>query len=90
MVIEYLLVYLAALNLITFVLFGVDKRAAIKSQQRISERTLLGLAFLGGSIGGLLGMKVFRHKTRKPKFTVAIPLMLLLQIAAALYCLNVF
>ena len=82
---EVLLVYLAVVNLITFIMFGVDKRAAIKGKQRTRESTLLFFAFIGGSVGALFAMKLFRHKTRKPKFTVTIPFMLILQIAAVLY-----
>ncbi len=87
---EVLLVYLAVVNLITFVMFGVDKRAAIKGKQRIRESTLLLFAFIGGSVGALFAMKLFRHKTRKPKFTVAIPLMLFVQVAGVCYLLNLF
>ena len=87
---EVLLVYLAVVNLITFVMFGVDKRAAIKEKQRIRESTLLFFAFIGGSVGALFAIKLFRHKTRKPKFTVAIPLMLFVQVAVICYLLNLF
>ncbi len=90
MIIEYLVIYLIAINLITFVLFGIDKRAAIKGRTRIRVATLLSFAFIGGSLGGLIAMHLFRHKTRKLNFTVGIPLMLVLQIAAIMYFLNVF
>lgn len=89
MLIKLLLIYLVIINLITFIIFGVDKRAAIKGKQRIREATLLLFAFIGGSLGGLVAIYLFRHKTRKPKFTVTIPLMLILQIAAILYFLKV-
>ncbi len=90
MLIEILLVYLAAVNLITFIMFGVDKRAAIKGKQRIRELTLLFFALIGGSVGAIFAMKIFRHKTRKPKFTVTIPLMLFVQVAVICYLLNLF
>ncbi|MBQ7107577.1 MAG: DUF1294 domain-containing protein [Clostridia bacterium] len=89
MLIKLLLIYLVIINLITFIIFGADKRAAIKGKQRIREATLLLFAFIGGSLGGLVAIYLFRHKTRKPKFTVTIPLMLILQIAAILYFLKV-
>ena len=57
----------------------MDKSKAIKHKRRIRESTLLGLSFFGGAAGGLLGMCVFRHKTRKPYFLYGLPLMLLIQ-----------
>jgi uncharacterized membrane protein YsdA (DUF1294 family) len=59
---------LIVLNLWTFGLFGFDKRASHKGNSRISERTLLSLAFLGGAIGGVIGTYIFRHKTKKSPF----------------------
>lgn len=74
-------------NLLTFVLYGVDKLRAKQADRRIPERTLLLLPYLGGSVGALLGMWIFRHKTKHLKFRILVPLALLLQIAAvaALY-----
>ena len=89
MVIGYLGIYLIAINLITFVIFGVDKLAAIKGQTRIRERTLLLLAFVGGSVGGLSAMYLFWHKIRKLKFKLCVPLILALHIAAFLYFKNI-
>ena len=85
MKIGYLEIYLIAVNLITFVTFGVDKLAAVKGRRRIRERTLLTLSFIGGSVGGLTAMYIFWHKVRKLKFTLAVPLMLILHVAAFLY-----
>lgn len=76
--------YLVLINGIAFVLFGVDKRRARRQQWRIPEATLLGFAALGGSIGALLGMRLFHHKTRHPKFFVGVPVILGLQIALAI------
>ena len=73
--------YLVLINVITFAVYGADKRRAQKDRGRVPERTLFLLAVLGGSIGALLGMRVFRHKTRHWYFRVFIPLILLLQIA---------
>lgn len=74
-----ILIYIAVINIITFILFGMDKSRAIKHKRRIRESTLLGLSFFGGAAGGLLGMYVFRHKTRKSYFLYGLPLMLLIQ-----------
>ncbi len=82
-----LLVYLAVLNLVTFALYGADKRRAKKGQWRIPEKTLLILPLLGGSVGGILGMAVFHHKTRHWYFRFGLPAMLLLQAAGAVYLL---
>ena len=72
-----LLGILLGMSLLTFVLFGIDKHRAQTRQWRIPEATLLLSALFGGSLGGLLGMLVFRHKTRKPKFYLTIPALLL-------------
>lgn len=74
-------IYIILINLIAFVVFGIDKRKARKGQWRVPESTLFILAIIGGSIGALLGMLVFRHKTKHRKFTIGIPLILALQIA---------
>ena len=80
-----LLAYLALINLLTFVFYGVDKRRAQKGAWRISEKTLLLLPLLGGSIGGILGMRVFRHKTKHWYFQFGVPAVLVLQLAVAAY-----
>ena len=72
-----LLGILLGMSLLAFVLFGIDKHRAQARQWRIPEATLLLTALFGGSLGALLGMLAFRHKTRKPKFYLTIPLMLL-------------
>ena len=74
-------IYIILINLIAFVVFGIDKRKARKGQWRVPESTLFILALIGGSIGALTGMLVFRHKTKHRKFTIGIPLILALQIA---------
>ena len=68
---------LVVLNLFAFVLMGLDKYFAIQQRNRISERNLLSLAFMGGSLGIYFGMVVFRHKTRKALFNLGVPLMML-------------
>lgn len=77
--------YLLAINLITFIVYGVDKYKAKKAKWRISEATLLLMAAIGGSIGAWLGMKVWHHKTLQKKFKYGIPAILLLQIIAIIY-----
>jgi len=79
-----MLYYAAAyllVNLIAFAMMGIDKRRAEKGRWRISERALLIACALFGAAGGLLGMKLFRHKTKKPKFSFGVPALLFLQIA---------
>lgn len=82
-VITYLLWYLAAVNLVTFTVYGVDKAKARRGAWRVPEKTLFLLPLLGGSVGALLGMLVFRHKTKHWYFVWGIPLILLAQIALA-------
>ena len=62
---KYLILFLLITNLITFIVFGIDKRKAVKGRWRIPEKTLLLMGLVFGSVGQLLGMKVFRHKTNK-------------------------
>ncbi len=87
LVIYILAGYTLLINLITFILYGVDKLKAKKELRRISESTLLWTAFLGGSVGALLGMIVFHHKTNHLKFQILVPLFFVFHIAAtaALY-----
>ena len=74
-----LLGYLLIINAAAFLLMRADKQKARKRQWRIPEATLFGAALLGGSLGILLGMYVFRHKTRKPRFYALIPLIFMIQ-----------
>ena len=75
------LIYLAVMNVVTFFLYGIDKLKAKRSKWRISEATLIWLSVFGGSVGALLGMKAWHHKTQHAKFKYGIPLILLAQIA---------
>lgn len=81
--IAVLLFYLLLINAVGFLIMLADKKKAQKGLWRIPESTLLTIALLGGSLGSLIGMKWFRHKTRKAKFSVGIPLILLLQLLLA-------
>ncbi len=85
---QYLIpAYLVLANLVGFALMGIDKRKARKHLFRIPEKTLFLASILGGSIGTLTGMYVFRHKTRHWYFVVGMPLILILQI---LICIRFF
>lgn len=81
---EILLLYLLIINAVGFLLMLADKFKAKRNLWRIPEATLMGVAAIGGSVGSLLGMYAFRHKTRHLKFTIGIPVILAVQIMAAL------
>lgn len=77
-----ILLFLAALvayNFVVFAVYGVDKGKAKKGAWRIPERVLIFLAVIGGSVGALLGMIVFHHKTKKPKFYIGVPAILIVE-----------
>jgi len=78
--------YLIGINVLTFLLYGIDKWKAQKSKWRIPEETLIWLAIVGGSIGALIGMYLFRHKTKHRKFTLGVPVIILAQ-AVVIYFL---
>lgn len=82
---DFFLSYLIAINLVAFIVFGIDKYKAIKNKWRIPEKSLFGLALLGGSIGAMLGMKVFHHKVAKRTFYLGIPAIFILQLLAVGY-----
>ena len=87
---EYLAYYLAAVNVLLCILMGTDKLLAKLHKRRIPERTLFLLAFLGGALGGTLGMYSFRHKTLHKSFAIGFPLLAVVQIAAAAYLIIKF
>ena len=80
-----LLLYLAAVNVVAFAVYGADKRRAKKGKRRVPEKTLFLLAVIGGSVGALAGMRVFRHKTRHWYFVWGIPAILAAQIVLAVW-----
>jgi uncharacterized membrane protein YsdA (DUF1294 family) len=88
MALSTLIWYLVAINAVAFIAFGIDKYKAQRGRWRTPEKTLLLLAVMGGSVGALCGMKVFRHKTMHRKFTVGVPLILVLQVAFAVWILT--
>lgn len=71
--------YLVIVNIIGFVLMAIDKSKARKNQWRVPEKTLFFMAIIGGSIGSILGMKTFRHKTKHKSFVIGMPLIFILQ-----------
>ena len=75
------------INIVAFAAFGIDKWKSKNGKWRIPEATLLLLAFLGGSVGSLAGMYLFHHKTKHKKFTVSVPIFLILQICLLAYVL---
>lgn len=80
---KYFLIYLLIVNAVSFLLMLIDKQKAKKKKWRIPEATLMGFAAIGGSIGALMGMYTFRHKTLHKKFTLGIPAILIVQLTAA-------
>lgn len=78
---------LLTFNLLTFIIYGIDKFKAKKAKWRIPESTLLLLAVFGGSIGAWLGLQVWRHKTQHKKFYIGIPVIIVVQIALSIYLL---
>ena len=82
---KLLLMYLVLINLVTFILFAVDKRRAFQKKYRVRERTLLLCAVFGGALGGLVVMLAFQHKTRKKRFALGLPFLLIVQALLIVY-----
>lgn len=78
--VKNIIIYLLCVNLISFLAMFIDKQKAKKGSWRIKKSTLLILALIGGSIGGIAGMYIFHHKTKKARFYIGMPAMLVLQI----------
>ena len=76
---KYLIIYLIIINIVTFIIFGLDKYYAIKNKFRVSEATLFCLCLVGGSFLGFIGMKVFRHKIKKSYFKIGVPLIMIIE-----------
>ena len=83
-----LIYYLLAVNVLTFIVYGVDKWKARRGRWRVPEATLMGLAALGGSVGAWLAMQLFRHKTQKKKFRNGVPALFVLQVVAVVLFFN--
>lgn len=89
-ILKYLIIYLIVINLVAFLAMYVDKRKAKYGKWRIPEQTLFILALIGGSIGAIAGMYIFRHKTKKLRFSVGFPVILVLQIILIISLWNDF
>ena len=85
---QLIIVYLLVVNAVSFIAYGIDKWKARHSRWRTPEAVLLMLAVIGGSIGAYLGMQLWHHKTQHNKFRFGIPIILIVQIAAALLLLH--
>ena len=83
-----ILIYLLIINVVTFIVYGIDKYKAKHAKWRISEATLLLLAAIGGSIGAWCGMKVWHHKTMHKKFKYGVPAIFILQVALAVWIIK--
>jgi len=83
--IRVLVIYYLLITIVTFAAYGIDKRKAIKNQWRIPERALISLAFLGGFLGAIAGMSIFRHKTKKLKFRILVPIASILHIILIIF-----
>ena len=77
---DYIYYYLLAVNILAFVLFGIDKQKACHNLWRIPEKTLLLSALIGGSAGAIFGLQFFHHITRLPKFAIGVPVILVVEI----------
>lgn len=72
--------FLIVINIVAFIMMGIDKRRAKEGKYRIAERTLWLITVLGGALGGTMGMYYFRHKTKNPNFKFGFPLLVILQV----------
>ncbi len=81
----YFIIYLVVINIITFLVMGLDKWKAKRGSWRIQESALFTFVLFGGGIGGILGMIYFHHKTKKLKFQIGFPLITILEIAFLIY-----
>ena len=82
---DIILIYVAVVNIAAFLMYGIDKWNAKRDFRRIPEKTLLVISAIGGSIGAYVGMQLFHHKTRKPKFYIGIPLIFAIQMGVLVY-----
>lgn len=85
-----IIIYLLIINLLSFLSMGIDKWKAKRGAWRIPEQTLISLVLLGGGIGGIIGMYLFKHKTKKPRFYIGFPVILILEIIISIYIMVKF
>lgn len=88
--IKNIIIYLLVINVLGFLAMGIDKLKAKKGSWRIPENTLFMFTILGGGIGTIAGMYIFRHKTKKIKFTVGMPVLFILEIVIIIYFMYIF
>lgn len=86
-IVKYIAIYLIVINLTGFIAMAIDKRRAKKGEWRIKEYTLMMITLLGGGIGTITGMYTFRHKTKKMKFVIGFPIILIIEIFVVIYLL---
>lgn len=77
---EYLIAYLLLINVFSFFIYRLDKKKSEKGKWRIKESTLLLLSLLGGGIGSMFGMSIYRHKTKKSKFRIGVPVFTIISV----------
>ena len=82
---KIVVIYLIAINIIAFILYGVDKIKAVAGKWRVTEISLIGVAAVGGCFGAFIGMRVWHHKTRKLMFQLLVPFLMFIWIAIILY-----
>ena len=82
---QNVVIYLIIINIVGFLAMYIDKQKAKRGKWRIPENTLLIITVLGGGVGTIAGMYTFRHKTQKPKFTIGLPTILILEIILVIY-----
>lgn len=82
---KFIFIYFFIINFTGFLIMFIDKSRAKHKEWRIPEKTLMGISAIGGSIGMLFGMHIFHHKTKHIKFTIGVPLILIIQIITAIY-----
>ena len=92
LVMKFVFLYILIINVIAFLAIAYDKAAARNDEERVRESSLITLAIIGGAFGLYFAMRIFHHKTRKKKFAIGVPVIVLLQVAAAyfLYTKNFF
>ena len=86
--VQNIVIYIIIINVIGFLAMFIDKQKAKKGAWRIPEKTLVTIALLGGSIGGMLGMYIFRHKRHKSRCSIGFPIILVVQIVLIFYCIT--
>lgn len=78
--VQFFIIYLVIINFLGFIIMGIDKLKAKRGSRRVPENTLFMFTILGGGVGTILGMYIFRHKTKKKKFTVGMPIILIIEV----------